>query len=114
MRKEKEKKILPTLKFMLKTAVKNKPQLFIAYVLQVVVSFSQTMVNIISSKYLVDEIAAIIGGGKAEEHIPTAIFCIALIVGVTLLAALINYLVNEIKNGHIRVSGLPLVNALRF
>ena len=55
MRKEKEKKILPTLKFMLKTAVKNKPQLFIAYVLQVVVSFSQTMVNIISSKYLVDE-----------------------------------------------------------
>ena len=54
--------------------------------------------NIISSKYLVDEIAAIIGGGKAEEHIPTAIFCIALIVGVTLLAALINYLVNEIKN----------------
>ena len=98
MRKEKEKKILPTLKFMLKTAVKNKPQLFIAYVLQVVVSFSQTMVNIISSKYLVDEIAAIIGGGKAEEHIPTAIFCIALIVGVTLLAALINYLVNEIKN----------------
>ena len=98
MRKEKEKKILPTLKFMLKTAVKNKPQLFIAYALQVVVSFSQTMVNIISSKYLVDEIAAIIGGGKAEEHIPTAIFCIALIVGVTLLAALINYLVNEIKN----------------
>ena len=98
MRKEKEKKTLPTLKFMLKTAVKNKPQLFIAYVLQVVVSFSQTMVNIISSKYLVDEIAAIIGGGKAEEHIPTAIFCIALIVGVTLLAALINYLVNEIKN----------------
>ena len=70
MRKEKEKKILPTLKFMLKTAVKNKPQLFIAYALQVVVSFSQTMVNIISSKYLVDEIAAIIGGGKAEEHIP--------------------------------------------
>ena len=64
MRKEKEKKTLPTLKFMLKTAVKNKPQLFIAYVLQVVVSFSQTMVNIISSKYLVDEIAAIIGGGK--------------------------------------------------
>lgn len=98
MRKEKEKKTLPTLKFMLKTAVKNKPQLFIAYALQVVVSFSQTMVNIISSKYLVDEIAAIIGGGKAEEHIPTAIFCIALIVGVTLLAALINYLVNEIKN----------------
>ena len=98
MRKEKEKKILPTLKFMLKTAVNNKPQLFIAYALQVVVSFSQTMVNIISSKYLVDEIAAIIGGGKAEEHIPTAIFCIALIVGVTLLAALINYLVNEIKN----------------
>ena len=43
MRKEKEKKILPTLKFMLKTAVKNKPQLFIAYALQVVVSFSQTM-----------------------------------------------------------------------
>ena len=55
MRKEKEKKILPTLKFMLKTAVKNKPQLFIAYALQVVVSFSQTMVNIISSKYLVDD-----------------------------------------------------------
>ena len=50
MRKEKEKKILPTLKFMLKTAVKNKPQLFIAYALQVVVSFSQTMVNIISFK----------------------------------------------------------------
>ena len=68
MRKEKEKKILPTLKFMLKTAVKNKPQLFIAYALQVVVSFSQTMVNIISSKYLVDEIAAIIGGGKAGAY----------------------------------------------
>ena len=67
MRKEKEKKILPTLKFMLKTAVKNKPQLFIAYVLQVVVSFSQTMVNIISSKYLVDEIAAIIGGGNQRQ-----------------------------------------------
>lgn len=33
MHKEKEKKILPTLKFMLKTAVKNKPQLFIAYAL---------------------------------------------------------------------------------
>ena len=94
---KKERKTIPTLKFMLKTALKNKPQIFIAYAILTLTAFMQTMVNIISSKYLVDELVSIIGGGAVEQHLPVVIICAALILGVSMLTSLLNTVANQMK-----------------
>ena len=94
---KKERKTIPTLKFMLKTALKNKPQIFIAYAILTLTAFMQTMVNIISSKYLVDELVSIIGGGAVEQHLPVVIICAALILGISMLTSLLNTVANQMK-----------------
>lgn len=96
--KKKEKgKTGATIRFMLRTAGKQKPLIFLWYLLPALTSFLQTMVNVVSTKYLMDELIRILAGEAAGEHLPAVTGYAALIIGSNLLGNLLASAANQIK-----------------
>ena len=74
-----------TLKFMFRLVWREKPHLFLLYFLDIVFEVSMKMIEIILPKFIIDEVAAMLGGGAVEEHLPRAALFAGLIVGLHLI-----------------------------
>ncbi len=99
MRKTKEQKqqakqnrqmIMRTLKFMLRTARREKPSLYFAYILLFIAELSQKLQTIIIPKFLFDELMLVINGAPMQAHMQNIILCVALICGITFLADMLS------------------------
>ena len=96
-KKEKQQPVVgETLRFMLKTVRKEKPSLFFVYALQFVAQLALHTVGILLPKFLIDELVLIIGGAPVEEHLTKVILFAALILGISLVANLLNALSHHI------------------
>ncbi len=96
-KKEKQQPVVgETLRFMLKTVRKEKPSLFFVYALQFVAQLALHTVGILLPKFLIDELVLIIGGAPVDEHLPKIILYTALILGISLVANLLNALSHHI------------------
>lgn len=88
-----------TLLFMLKLAWQKKPSLLVLFILSIFVGFGYEIINVIMPKFVIDEAAAVIGGGA--EHIKTAAFYIGVFVGLNLLfnasSNIIRHIINVAK-----------------
>lgn len=69
---------------------REKPHLFISYFMDIVFEVSMKMIEIILPKFIIDEVAAILGGGAAEEHLPRAALFAGLIVGLHLIVIVLD------------------------
>lgn len=96
MRKMKDNTVSETLMFMLKTVRREKPSLFFIYLLKFAAEFVPTMFAIILPKFLIDELVLIIGGEPAESHLPKIILYAGLIIGIALLANMLQNLANQL------------------
>lgn len=96
MRKMKDNTVSETLMFMLKTVRREKPSIFFIYLLKFAAEFVPTMFAIILPKFLIDELVLIIGGEPAESHLPKIILYAGLIIGIALLANMLQNLANQL------------------
>ena len=96
MRKMKDNTVSETLMFMLKTVRREKPSLFFIYLVKFAAEFVPTMFAIILPKFLIDELVLIIGGEPAESHLPKIILYAGLIIGIALLANMLQNLANQL------------------
>jgi len=92
----KENIVGETLLFMLKTVRREKPCLFLMYLLKFASEFVPTMFAIILPKYLIDELVLVIGGASADGHIHKIILYAGLIIGIALLANLMQNLADQL------------------
>jgi len=96
-KKEKQQPVVgETLRFMINTVRKEKPSLFFVYALQFVAQIALHTVGILLPKFLIDELVLIIGGAPVEEHLTKVILFAALILGISLVANLLNALSHHI------------------
>lgn len=79
-----------TLKFMFRLVWREKPILFLLFFLDIVFEVSMKMIEIILPKFIIDEVAAILGGGAVEEHLPRAALFAGLIVGLRLIVIILD------------------------
>lgn len=79
-----------TLKFMFRLVWREKPILFLLFFLDIVFEVSMKMIEIILPKFIIDEVAAILGGGAVEEHLPRAALFVGLIVGLHLIVIILD------------------------
>ncbi len=86
-----------TLMFMMKLVWKKKPSLFIMYALSIFIGFGYGFIDVIMPKFVIDEAAAVIGGGGAE-HIKKAALYIGVFVGLHLFFNASNNVIVHIKN----------------
>ncbi len=86
-----------TLLFMLKLAWQKKPSLFVLFILSIFVGFGYEIISVIMPKFVIDEAAAIIGGGGAE-HIKTAALYICVFVGLNLFFSILSSIIRTRSN----------------
>lgn len=99
-KKEKKEKISvtwETLLFMLKLVKEKKPSLFIVYSISILVGFSYGFIDVIMPKFVIDEAAAVIGGGGAE-HIKKAALFLGIFIGLHLLFNVVNNIIAHSNN----------------
>ncbi len=95
---KKEKITLPTLKFMLKTAAKLRPSVFVLYAAKFVAELIDKASSILIPKYLIDEIALIISGAELEQHLKLAAIYAAVYAGAYLLCWSITGIAEQLKD----------------
>lgn len=83
-KKEKNPVTRETLVFFLKLARRKKSSLFILYALNFFVNFGYGFIDVIMPKFVIDEVAALIGGG-GSEHIKKAALYLCIFIGLHLL-----------------------------
>lgn len=96
-KKGKEPVTRETLLFFLKLAQREKPLLFILYALNFFVNFGYGFLDVIMPKFIIDEAAAVIGGGGAE-HVRKAALYLGIFIGLHLLFNVLGNTLNAAIN----------------
>ncbi len=97
-KKDKKPLTWETLKFMLKLVRKEKPCLFLIYFFDIVLEASMSLVGVIMPKFIMDEAAALIGGGAVSEHLPKAALFAALSIGIVFILNILDNINNQFMN----------------
>ena len=98
MRKNKKKSVTgETLRFMFGLVRREKPALFALYLGRIIVTFCYSMLDVIMPKFVIDEVAAILGGGDAEMHLKNAVLYVIVFVGLkTLFSNFLSNLISQV------------------
>ena len=89
-----------TLKFVFKTAWKERPSVFLVYLMRFVAEFVSKMQNAIMAKLIIDELVLAISGGGAELHLKNAAIFAGVFIGVQLLTTLLNSGATQLESVH--------------
>lgn len=96
-KKEKNPVTRETLLFFLKLTRHKKSSLFILYALNFLVVFGYGFIDVIMPKFVIDEVAALIGGG-GSEHIKRAALYLGIFIGLHLLFNVLGNILNASIN----------------
>ncbi|MBO6231263.1 MAG: ABC transporter ATP-binding protein [Ruminiclostridium sp.] len=88
MREKKERKVLPTLKFMFGILVREKPWFVVIYVIMGLANAASTTAGIVVPKFIIDELVAMTGG-DVQAHITNAIIWAAAFMAVLSVSSVI-------------------------
>lgn len=86
------------IKYMLRMAKENKPELFVSYFLSLIAMLLQTIQSIIIPKFLIDELVRIYNGADISEHIKSVIFYVALEICISFLSKILEIIAQRIKS----------------
>lgn len=86
-----------TIFFMIKTAWKEKPSLFLLYGINLFADILDKVRTVLIPKFLLDELVLLLNGGNAGEHIKNAVMFAALTIGSQFAASMLRNGVNLLK-----------------
>lgn len=86
-----------TISFMIKTAWREKPSLFLVYAASLCTDLSDKLQLVLLPKFLLDELVLIRNGGGAQEHVKNAVFFAALAITLQFVIRIARNGVNAIK-----------------
>jgi len=84
--------------YMLKTAWKEKPVLFLVYFLRLIETILQKVQIIIVPKFLIDELVAIYNGAEISIHLKNAIIFAAMAVGIQFMTNVLSSIISRIRS----------------
>lgn len=87
-----------TLKFVFKTAWKERPSVFLVYLMRFVAEFASKMQNAIMAKLIIDELVLAISGGGDELHIKNAVIFAGVFIGIQLLTTVLNSAASQLES----------------
>lgn len=89
-----------TLKFVFKTAWKERPSVFLVYLMRFVGQFVSKMQDAIMAKLIIDQLVLAISGGVAELHLNNALIFAGIYVGIMLFTATLNSAAEQLEAIH--------------
>ena len=87
-----------TIRFVLKTAWKEKKSVYLLYLLKLIGAALGEFKMLLLPKLLIDEIAAIAGGASLEEHLDNAVFYVGLTAAAELFSRVFQNIADSTKN----------------
>ena len=101
MSEQKQKGITrETLKFVFKTAWKERPSVFLVYLMKFVAEFADRMQNAIMAKFIIDELVLAISGGEISQHLTNAVIYAGIYIGVQLLTSVLRNSAEQLESVH--------------
>lgn len=101
MSEQKQKGLTPeTLKFVFRTAWKERPSVFLVYLMRFVAEFASKMQNAIMAKLIIDELVLAISGGKIEQHLKNAVIFAGVFIVIQLLTSLLGSVAEQLESVH--------------
>lgn len=89
-----------TLKFVFKTAWKERPSVFLVYFMRFIAEFADKMQNAIMAKFIIDELVLIITSGEITQHLTKAAVYAGIYIGVQLLTSVLRSLADQLESVH--------------
>lgn len=89
-----------TLKFVFKTAWKERPSVFLVYFMRFIAEFADKMQNAIMAKFVIDELVLIITSGEISQHLTNAAVYAGIYIGVQLLTSILRSLADQLESVH--------------
>ncbi|MCI5667142.1 MAG: ABC transporter ATP-binding protein/permease [Oscillospiraceae bacterium] len=89
-----------TLKFVFKTAWKERPSVFLVYLIRFIAEFADKMQNAIMAKFIIDELVLIITSGEIKQHLTNAAFFAGIYIGVQLLTSVLRSTAEQLESVH--------------
>ncbi|MGN0687767.1 MAG: ABC transporter ATP-binding protein [Oscillospiraceae bacterium] len=87
-----------TLKFVFTTAWKERPSVFLVYVMKFFAEFVDKMQNAIMAKFIIDELVLIISSGEASQHLRNAVVYAGFFIGVQLLTSVMRSAAEQLES----------------
>ena len=100
MPEKKQKITRETLKFVFRTAWKERPSVFLVYLMRFVSQFVSQMQNAVMAKLIIDELVLVISGGSIAEHVRNAALFAGLYIVVQLLTSALGSAADQLESVH--------------
>ena len=101
MSEQKQKGITrETLKFVFKTAWKERSSVFLVYLMRFISEFVSKMQNAVMAKLIIDELVLAITGAEISEHMTNAVIFAGVYIGAQLLTNLLGSAANQLESVH--------------
>lgn len=100
MSEKKQRITRETLKFVFSTAWKERPSVFLVYLMKFVSQFVSQMQNAIMAKLIIDELVLVISGGDIAGHIRNAAVFAGIYIGIQLLTVILGSAADQLESVH--------------
>lgn len=89
-----------TLKFVFRTAWKERPSVFLVYLMKFISEFASKMQNAIMAKLIIDELVLVITGAEFAQHLTNAAIFAGLYIVILLLTSLLGNAATQLESVH--------------
>ncbi|MGN1118707.1 MAG: ATP-binding cassette domain-containing protein, partial [Oscillospiraceae bacterium] len=89
-----------TLKFVFRTAWKERPSVFLVYAMRFVAEFADKMQNALMAKFIIDELVLLLSGGEAALHMRNAAIYAGIYIVVQLLTSVLRSAAEQLESVH--------------
>lgn len=101
MSEQKQKGITrETLKFVFKTAWKERPSVFLVYLMKFISEFASKMQNAVMAKLIIDELVLVITGAEFTQHLINAGIFAGIYIGIQLLTGVLSSAAGQLESVH--------------
>lgn len=100
MPEKKQKITRETLKFVFRTAWRERPSVFLVYLMRFAAQFISKMQNAFMAKLIIDELALVITGGDIAEHVRNAAVFAGIYIVVQLLTSMLDSAAAQLGSVH--------------
>lgn len=89
-----------TLRFVFRTAWKERPSVFLVYAMRFASEFVSKMLNAVMAKLIIDELMLLISGGDVSQHLRNAALFAGLYIGAQLVTNVLGSVSDQLESVH--------------
>lgn len=89
-----------TLRFVFRTAWKERPSVFLVYAMRFASEFVSKMLNAVMAKLIIDELVLLISGGDVSQHLRNAAIFAGIYIGAQLVTNVLGSVSDQLESVH--------------